>query len=373
MKVKKSLNVTFDETPTPYKTSPLEDDDFVKEEAIEGSGKETIVYADSDHVGYYLDRKRTSGICTFIGCCLTSWFSKKQTALAISTTKAEYVSAEKTRQQALCLKQALVDYGISCIHRWYGTFGIKNLPSRILVRCDEILARTPGHAPFETRDKSKFLYFVYTGGNGIDVVVLKESIRAISERFSNTTYSFLLGKRVAYSVVANYVRNTYGKYGLVRSMFSSSFGLCSFQFSSNNGLDAMLMKMGFKPTKQQVFQPVSKMPTANTSENKKKNVEPTKEVRKSNSFDVLTLVEKGVKLEKVNDDHDDEVSLTDNEMASFLSKKDGYGTQSLLGLYDDDYEYDLYDDDMYERHKIPEKLQAFCDNLDIKVRGRKKK
>ncbi|GJS77720.1 hypothetical protein Tco_0727601 [Tanacetum coccineum] len=55
-----------------------------------GSGIETIVYADSDHAGDYVDRKSTSGICTFMGCCLTSWFSKKQTALAISTTEAEY-------------------------------------------------------------------------------------------------------------------------------------------------------------------------------------------------------------------------------------------------------------------------------------------
>nr|GEX99934.1 hypothetical protein [Tanacetum cinerariifolium] len=46
------------------------------------------------------------------------------------------------------------------------------------------------------------------GGNRIDVVVRVESIRAISERFSNTTYGFFLGKRVAYPVVANYVRNT---------------------------------------------------------------------------------------------------------------------------------------------------------------------
>ncbi|GJY16828.1 retrovirus-related pol polyprotein from transposon TNT 1-94 [Tanacetum coccineum] len=35
MKVKASFNVTFDETPPPPKTSPLEDDDLVKEEAIE--------------------------------------------------------------------------------------------------------------------------------------------------------------------------------------------------------------------------------------------------------------------------------------------------------------------------------------------------
>nr|GEU91701.1 copia protein [Tanacetum cinerariifolium] len=167
MKVEE-LNVTFDETPPPSKTSPLEDDDLVKEEAIEvsktrplgsnlednclenneiinikesksyplenvivkrifryvkgtmhlglwypkGSDIETIVYTDSNHVGDYVDRKSTSGICTFMGCCLTSWFSKKQTALAISTTKAEYVSAKKACQQALWMKQALADYDI---------------------------------------------------------------------------------------------------------------------------------------------------------------------------------------------------------------------------------------------------------------------
>ncbi|GKA66437.1 copia protein [Tanacetum coccineum] len=76
------------------------------------SGIEIVVYADSDHARDYVDRKSTSGICTFMGCCLTSWFSKKPTALAISTTEAEYVSAEKACQQALWMKQALVDYGI---------------------------------------------------------------------------------------------------------------------------------------------------------------------------------------------------------------------------------------------------------------------
>ncbi|GKB80385.1 retrovirus-related pol polyprotein from transposon TNT 1-94 [Tanacetum coccineum] len=77
-----------------------------------GTGLETIVYADSDHVGDYVDRKSTSGVCTFMGCCLTSWFSKKQTTLAISTTKAEYVSIGKACQQALWMKQALVDCDI---------------------------------------------------------------------------------------------------------------------------------------------------------------------------------------------------------------------------------------------------------------------
>nr|GEU82803.1 putative retrotransposon protein [Tanacetum cinerariifolium] len=77
-----------------------------------GTGIETVVYADSDHAGDYVNRKSTSGVCTFMGCCLTSWFAKKQMALAISMTEAEYVSAGKACQQALWMKQALIDYGI---------------------------------------------------------------------------------------------------------------------------------------------------------------------------------------------------------------------------------------------------------------------
>ncbi|GKD28539.1 hypothetical protein Tco_1239317 [Tanacetum coccineum] len=77
-----------------------------------GTDIETVVYVDSDHAGDYVDRKSTSGICMFVGCCLTSWFSKKQTALAISTTEAEYVSAGKACQQALWMKQALIDYDV---------------------------------------------------------------------------------------------------------------------------------------------------------------------------------------------------------------------------------------------------------------------
>ncbi|GKD58606.1 retrovirus-related pol polyprotein from transposon TNT 1-94 [Tanacetum coccineum] len=77
-----------------------------------GTGIETVVYADSDHAGDYVDRKSTSGICTFVGCCLASWFSKKQAALAMSITEAEYVSTKKACQQALWMKQALIDYDV---------------------------------------------------------------------------------------------------------------------------------------------------------------------------------------------------------------------------------------------------------------------
>ncbi|GJX36336.1 hypothetical protein Tco_0247893 [Tanacetum coccineum] len=42
----------------------------------------------------------------------THLVKQKQTALAISTTKAEYVSLEKACQQALWMKQALIDYDV---------------------------------------------------------------------------------------------------------------------------------------------------------------------------------------------------------------------------------------------------------------------
>ncbi|GJY92665.1 reverse transcriptase domain, reverse transcriptase zinc-binding domain protein, partial [Tanacetum coccineum] len=77
-------------------------------------------------------------------------------------------------------------------------------------------------------------------GRASSTYVTLDNITVISDRFANTTYGFLLGKRVTYPVVANYVRNIRGKYGLVRSMFSSSTRLFYFQFSSMDGLDAML-------------------------------------------------------------------------------------------------------------------------------------
>ncbi|GJZ07484.1 UvrD-like helicase, ATP-binding domain, P-loop containing nucleoside triphosphate hydrolase [Tanacetum coccineum] len=144
--------------------------------------------------------------------------------------------------------------------------------------------------------------------------------------------------------------------------------------------------------------------------NKNKNVKPTNEVSKSNSFDALNLVDNDVEfgtnrgythlasqeansssstfwnadssspstttpiiekinkmenliidgkailvnnegkpLSKVDDDSEDEVATVDNEMAGFLAKEDGYGQE------------------------IPKMLQAFCNRLDINVRGRMKK
>ncbi|GJW43821.1 reverse transcriptase domain-containing protein [Tanacetum coccineum] len=276
--------------------------------------------------------------------------------------------------------------------------------------------------------------------NGVYVVVPVESIRAVSERFANTAYSFFLGKRVAYPIVANYVRNTWGKYGRVKSMLNSSTGLFSFQFSSIDGLNEMhengpwfihkhplilknwnldvnllkedvrnvsgrssytramielkadvelkdtivvampkLTREGFytlrcgnmkKPSETlkgvpvgtkvvfkqaKEYRPLSNKHTANTSVNKKKDVEPTKKVSNSNLFDVLNSVE-------------NDIDFGTNGGTSNL-----FVETMKISYENGDYDYDPYDDDMYEGQEIPDKLQAICDNLDIKVRGRKKK
>ncbi|GKD54972.1 putative ribonuclease H-like domain-containing protein, partial [Tanacetum coccineum] len=54
---------------------------------------ELEAYSDSEYRGANLDRKSTIVGCQFLGRRLISWQSKKQTIVANSTTKAEYVAA----------------------------------------------------------------------------------------------------------------------------------------------------------------------------------------------------------------------------------------------------------------------------------------
>ena len=50
-------------------------------------------YVDSDWAGSAIDRKSTSGCCFSMGLGVISWFSRKKSYVALSTTKAEYVAA----------------------------------------------------------------------------------------------------------------------------------------------------------------------------------------------------------------------------------------------------------------------------------------
>nr|GFB28545.1 uncharacterized mitochondrial protein AtMg00810-like [Tanacetum cinerariifolium] len=70
-----------------------------------------VAYSDSDYAGASLDRKSTTGGCQFLGCRLISWQCKKQTVVATSSIKAEYVAAASGCAQVLWLQNQLLDYG----------------------------------------------------------------------------------------------------------------------------------------------------------------------------------------------------------------------------------------------------------------------
>ncbi|GJZ62064.1 putative ribonuclease H-like domain-containing protein [Tanacetum coccineum] len=68
-------------------------------------------YTNSDYAGASLDQKSTTGGCQFLGSRLISWQCKKQTVVANSTTKAEYVAASSCCGHVLWIQNQLLDYG----------------------------------------------------------------------------------------------------------------------------------------------------------------------------------------------------------------------------------------------------------------------
>ncbi|GKE65260.1 hypothetical protein Tco_1519421, partial [Tanacetum coccineum] len=63
-----------------------------------------------------LDRKSKTGGCQFLGRRLISWQCKKQTIVANSTTKAEYVAAANCCGQVLWIQNQMLDYGFNFIN-----------------------------------------------------------------------------------------------------------------------------------------------------------------------------------------------------------------------------------------------------------------
>ena len=78
-------------------------------------------YVDSDWAGSAIDRKITSGCCFSMGSCVISWFSRKQSCAALSTTEVEYVTACSTSCEVVWLRKLLFDLfdlhmDATCIH-----------------------------------------------------------------------------------------------------------------------------------------------------------------------------------------------------------------------------------------------------------------
>ena len=59
-----------------------------------------VGYTDSDWAGSVEDRKSTSGCCFSLEYVVISWFSRKQTSVALSSGEAEYIAACMATQEA---------------------------------------------------------------------------------------------------------------------------------------------------------------------------------------------------------------------------------------------------------------------------------
>nr|GEW11243.1 hypothetical protein [Tanacetum cinerariifolium] len=70
-----------------------------------------VAYSDSDYGGATKDRKSTTRGCQFLGRRLILWQCKKQTIVATSTTKAEYVAAASGCGQVILIQNQMLDYG----------------------------------------------------------------------------------------------------------------------------------------------------------------------------------------------------------------------------------------------------------------------
>nr|GFA34547.1 putative ribonuclease H-like domain-containing protein [Tanacetum cinerariifolium] len=75
-------------------------------------------YSDSDYATANLDKKSTIRGCQFLGRRLISWQCKKQTIVATSTTKAEYVAPANCCGQMSNHGDKLVSAAGFSLHRW---------------------------------------------------------------------------------------------------------------------------------------------------------------------------------------------------------------------------------------------------------------
>jgi len=72
-----------------------------------GDGVRLQGYSDSDWAGSDTDRKSTFGCCFSLGSAVISWFNKKQTSVALSSTEAEYMASGLASCEAIRIYKLL--------------------------------------------------------------------------------------------------------------------------------------------------------------------------------------------------------------------------------------------------------------------------
>nr|GEY56872.1 uncharacterized mitochondrial protein AtMg00810-like [Tanacetum cinerariifolium] len=93
-----------------FQVTPKASHLHVVKRIIKDSPFNLVAYSDSDYVGASLDRKSTIEGCQFLRYRLISYQCKKQTVVATSSTKAEYVAAASCCAQVLWIQNQLLDF-----------------------------------------------------------------------------------------------------------------------------------------------------------------------------------------------------------------------------------------------------------------------
>jgi hypothetical protein len=74
-----------------------------------GNEMTMVAYIDADWAGSIDDQRSTSRATFYLGDCLVSWLSKKQSSISLSTTEEEYIAATTCCTHILWMKQTLQD------------------------------------------------------------------------------------------------------------------------------------------------------------------------------------------------------------------------------------------------------------------------
>ncbi|GJS41226.1 zinc knuckle CX2CX4HX4C containing protein, partial [Tanacetum coccineum] len=76
------------------------------------------------------------------------------------------------------------------------------------------------------------------GVPGVHIALPKESVDEIANKFANTLHGYFIGRKHAFQIFDNYVKNAWARFGLKRTMFHHGFFF--FQFSSKRGMEQVL-------------------------------------------------------------------------------------------------------------------------------------
>nr|XP_043625526.1 uncharacterized protein LOC122596948 [Erigeron canadensis] len=74
---------------------------------------------------------------------------------------------------------------------------------------------------------------------GVDIVIPRDYVREVNNRFQNTPVGYFLGKQLAFPVVKNFAKNNWMRFGISKVMMNAN-GFFFFKFNDKNGMNKVL-------------------------------------------------------------------------------------------------------------------------------------